>query len=166
MASKKGIIITGIILAAITGASFLSWVIPQDNETTFEVSDYEGYLDGVMSIHEILEESINIEYQNLLDRKITPQEYIAITEVTSSQVTAKISEFVTTKPSEKWQASYINYMDALRKFNSYLTETKVLANLIENDDSQDKIDKAIQKIESLKTESSEFVRISNELRPD
>ena len=166
MASKKGIAITGIILAAITGASFLSWVIPQDNETTFVVSDYEGYLDGIKSIHEILEESINIEYQNLLDRKITPQEYIAITEVTSSQVTAKISEFVTTKPSEEWQASYINYMDALRKFNSYLTETKVLASLIENDDSQDKIYKIIQKIESLKTESSEFVRRSNELRPE
>jgi len=166
MASKKGIATTVIILAAITGASFLLWVIPQDNETTFVVSDYEGYLEGVKNIHEILEESINIEYQNLLDEKITPQEYIEITEVTSSQVTAKISEFVTSKPSEEWQASYISYMDALKKFNSYLTETKVLANLIENEASQEEINEAIQKIESLKTESSEFVRISDESRPD
>ena len=60
MASKKGIVTTVIILAAITGASFLLWVIPQDYETTFVVSDYEGYLDGVKNIHEILEESINI----------------------------------------------------------------------------------------------------------
>jgi len=166
MASKKGVATTVIILAAITGASFLLWVIPQDNETIFVVSDYEDYLDGVKNIHEILEESINIEYQNLLDRKITPQEYITITEVTSSQVTTKISEFVTSKPSEEWQASYISYMNALKKFNSYITETKVLANLIENDDSQEEIDKVIQKIESLKAESSEFVRISNESRPD
>jgi hypothetical protein len=166
MASKKGIATTVVILAAITGASFLLWVIPQDNETTFVVSDYEGYLEGVKNIHEILEESINIEYQNLLDEKITPQEYIEITEVTSSQVTAKISEFVTSKPSEEWQASYISYMDALKKFNSYLTETKVLANLIENEASQEEINEVIQKIESLKTESSEFVRISDESRPD
>lgn len=166
MASKKGVATTVIILAAITGASFLLWVIPQDNETIFVVSDYEDYLDGVKNIHEILEESINIEYQNLLDKKITPQEYITITEVTSSQVTTKISEFVTSKPSEEWQASYISYMNALKKFNSYITETKVLANLIENDDSQEEIDKVIQKIESLKAESSEFVRISNESRPD
>ncbi|MDH5657732.1 MAG: hypothetical protein OEY17_00065 [Nitrosopumilus sp.] len=165
MASKKGIATTVIILAAITGASFLLWMIPQDNETTFVVSDYESYLDGVKSIHEILEESINIEYRNLLDRKITPQEYITITEVTSSQVTAKISEFVTSKPPEEWQASYISYMNALKKFNSYITETKVLANLIENNDSQEEIDKLVQKIESLKAESSEFVRISNESRP-
>jgi len=165
MASKKGIATTVIILAAITGASFLLWMIPQDNETTFVVSDYESYLDGVKSIHEILEESINIEYRNLLDRKITPQEYITITEVTSSQVTTKISEFVTSKPPEEWQASYISYMNALKKFNSYITETKVLANLIENNDSQEEIDKLVQKIESLKAESSEFVRISNESRP-
>jgi hypothetical protein len=165
MASKKGIAATAIILAAITGASFLLWIIPQENETTFVVSDYEGYLDGIKNIHEILEESINIEYQNLRNGKITPQEYIAISEVTSSQVTAKISEFVTSKPSEEWQASYISYMDALKKFNSYIIETKVLANLIENEGSQDEIEKVIQKMELLKTESSEFVRISDESRP-
>jgi len=166
MTSKKGIAITVIILTAITGASFLLWVIPQDYETTFVVSDYEDYLDGVKNIHEILEESTYIEYQNLLDRKITPHEYITITEATSSQVTAKISEFVTSKPSEEWQTSYINYMNALKKFNSYLTETKVLANLIENEGSQEEMDKTIQKIETLKKESSEFVRMSNESRPD
>lgn len=166
MASKKGIATTIIILAAITGASFLLWVIPQENETTFVVSDYKDYLDGVKNIHEVLEESINIEYQNLLNGKITPQDYITITEVTSSQVTAKISEFVTSKPSEEWQASYISYMEALKKFNSYITETKVLANLIENDGSQEEMEKVVQKIESLKMESSEFVRISDESRPD
>ena len=35
MASKKGIALTITILAAITGASFLLWMIPQENETTF-----------------------------------------------------------------------------------------------------------------------------------
>jgi len=165
MTSKKGIVITVIILAAITGASFLLWVIPQDNEATFVVSDYEGYLDGVKNIHEVLEKSINIEYQNLRNGKITPQDYIAITEITSSQVTAKISEFVTSKPSEEWQTSYISYMDAMKKFNSYIIETKVLANLIENGSTEDEIDETVLKIESLKAESLEFVKISDESRP-
>jgi hypothetical protein len=53
MASKKGIAITAIILAAITGASFLLWIVPQENDTTFIVTDYEGYLDGVKNIHEV-----------------------------------------------------------------------------------------------------------------
>ena len=60
MASKKGIVITIIILAAITGASFLLWIVPQNNETTFVISDYEDYLNGVKNIHEVLQESINI----------------------------------------------------------------------------------------------------------
>jgi len=60
MASKKGIAITVIILAAITSASFLLWIIPQENDTTFIVTDYQGYLDGAENIHEVLQESIDM----------------------------------------------------------------------------------------------------------
>ncbi len=165
MATKKGIAITAIILAAITGASFLFWIIPQDYETTFVISDYGAYLDEVKNIHEVLQESITIEYEKLLNGDITPEEYIVVTEVTSSQVTAQISEFVTSKPPEEWQTSYINYMDAMKKFNSYIIETKVLANLIENNATDEEMSKVIEKIEALKVESQEFVKISNESRP-
>ena len=166
MASKKGIVTTAIILAAITGASFLLWIIPQDVETTFVVADYENYLDGVKNIHEVLEESIGIEYGNLRTGKISPQDYIGVTEVTSSQVTTQISEFVTSKPSEEWQTSYISYMDALKSFNSYILETKVLANMIENGNTEDEMDETLEKINRLKSESKEFVKISEQSRPD
>jgi len=165
MASKKGIVITVIILAAITGASFLLWVIPQDNDTTFIVTDYEGYLDGAKNIHEVLEESIDIEYQNLRNGKISPMDYVAITDVTSSQVTTQISEFVTSKPSEQWQESYISYMNGMKKFNEYILETKVLANQIENGGLNAEILETIDRIESIKVESIEYIKNSNELRP-
>ena len=165
MASKKGIAITAIILAAITGASFLLWVIPQENDTTFIVTDYEGYLDGAKNIHEVLQESIDIEYQNLQDGKITPKDYIVITEVTSSQVTTQISEFVTSKPSEQWQESYISYMNAMKKFNEYILETKVLANQIENGSIEEEIQQTVNKIDSIKAESIEYITKSNDLRP-
>jgi hypothetical protein len=165
MASKKGVVITGIILAAITGASFLSWIIPQDYETTFVVSDYESYLDGVKNIQEVLEESVDIEYQNLRSGKTTPQEYITVIEVTSSQVTTQISEFVASKPSEEWQTSYISYMNAMMKFNSYITETKVLANLIENAGSEEKMNETLEKIDLLKTEYRELIKNSEQARP-
>ena len=166
MASKNGIVITVIILAAITGASFLIWQIPQDNETTFVISDYGDYLNGVKNIQEVLQESINIEYQNLRNGKISPDDYIKITEGTSSQVTAQISEFVTSKPPEEWQDSYISYMDAMRKFNSFIGETKVLANMIEKGSTEEEMVKTLQKIESLKMESLDYVKISDETRPD
>jgi len=165
MASKKGIGITVIILAAITGASFLLWVIPQENDTTFIVTDYEGYLDGAKNIHEVLQESIDIEYNNLREGKISPIDYITITEVTSSQVTTQISEFVTSKPSEQWQESYISYMNGMKKFNEYILETKVLANQIENGNLDEEILQTVNKIENIKAESIEFVKKSNELRP-
>ncbi len=165
MASKKGIAITVVILAVITGGSFLLWIIPQDVETTFVVSDYENYLDGVKNIHEVLQELIDLEYQNLRNGKISPQEYIVVTEVTSSQVTTQISEFVTSKPPEEWQASYINYMDALKSFNSYIIETKVLANMIENRSGEEEMNETIEKINLLKTEFTEFVKMSDQSRP-
>jgi len=166
MASKKGIVITVIILAVITGASFLSWIVPQDNETTFVISDYGNYLDGVIKIHEVLQESIDIEYQNLHNGNISPEDYIIITEVTSSQVTTQISEFVTSKPPEEWVDSYISYMDAMKKFNEYIVETKVVANLIEKESFEKEMAETILKIEILKIEYQEYVKISNELRPD
>ena len=165
MASKKGIVITAIILAAITGASFLLWVIPQENDTTFIVTDYEGYLDGAKNIHEVLQESIDIEYNNLREGKILPSDYITITEVTSSQVTTQISEFITSKPSEQWQESYISYMNGMKKFNEYILETKVLASQIENGSIDEEILQTVNKIDTIKAESIEFVKKSNELRP-
>ena len=163
MASKKGIAITAIILAAITGASFLLWVVPQENDTTFIVSDYEGYLDGVKNIHEVLQESIDIEYDNVINGRISLEDYIVITEVTSSQVTTQISEFVTSKPSEQWQESYINYMNGMKKFNEYILETKVLANELKNGVTD--VSQTLDRIESIKAESTEHMKKSNELRP-
>ena len=165
MASKKGIAITAIILAAITGASFLLWIVPQENDTTFIVTDYEGYLDGVKNIHEVLQESVDMEYQNLREGKISPIDYITITEVTSSQVTTQISEFITSKPSEQWQESYISYMDGMKKFNEYILETKVLANQIESGSLDAEMLQTVDRIESIKAESIEYVKKSNELRP-
>ena len=165
MASRKGMIATGVILAAITAASFLIWLVPPENDSTFVVSDFKGHLDGVKSIHEVLQESVSIEYENLLSGEITPEEYVAITETTSSQVTAQISEFITSKPPEQWQASYIEYMEAMKKFNTYIAETRVLAGMIENGESEEQVAQTMQRIESLRAESQEYVAASDNARP-
>ena len=162
MASKKGIMITGIILAAITAVSFLFWVIPQENSSTLIVSDYENYLDGVKKIHLVLQESIDGEFQDLLDGKTTPDDYISVADITSSQVTVQISEFITSKPQEKWQESYIRYMEALKKFNEYIIETKVAANMLKEGQINTE---TIQKLESIKLESQELINKSDKSRP-
>ena len=73
---------------------------------------------------------------------------------------------MTSKPPEEWQASYISYMEAMKKFNSQIVETKVLANMIEKGISEAEMVETLQKIESLKAESLEYVKISDESKPD
>jgi uncharacterized protein (UPF0333 family) len=169
MELKKGGIVTVIILIAIAGASFLVYLLedlPQNNETTFVVSNYKNYLDSTKNVHEVLHESVEIEYQNLRNGKISANDYITIVEITSSQVTAQITEFVISKPPEEWQSSYINYMNAMKKFNQHIGETKVLANLIEKNGNDKDMKEVLEKIDSLKIEYQEFVRMSDETRPN
>jgi uncharacterized protein YxeA len=165
MASKKGIVITIIILAAITGASFLFWAIPQEIPTSLVVSDYENYLNGVKEIHSILDQSISTEFQNLKDEKISPDEYMQIADVTSTQISSQISEFVTSKPPNEWQDSYISYMESLRNFNSYVTETKVYANLVK-EGKTDQLEETLAKIQSYKSESETLIELSDNSRPE
>ena len=56
-------------------------------------------------------------------------------------------------------------MNGMKKFNEYILETKVLASQIENGSLDEEILQTVNKIETIKAESIEFVKKSNELRP-
>ena len=73
--------ITAVILAAITGSSFLLQIIPQETDTTFIVTAYKQYLDGVKNIHEVLQESVDMQSQQLREWNIPPLAYITITAI-------------------------------------------------------------------------------------
>ncbi len=164
MTSKKGIAVTIMILVAITAGSFLFWLIPQETQISLVISDHENYLDGVKEIHSILDQTISTEFQNLKNENISPDEYLQFADVTSSQITTQISEFVKSKPPNEWQNSYISYMDALKNFNSYVTETKVYANLVKQGKT-DLLEETSTKIQSFKSESEIFIKISDNSRP-
>ena len=76
--------------------------------------------------------------------------------LTSTQISSQISEFVTSKPPDEWQDSYISYMDSLRNFNSYVTETKVYANLVKEGEI-DQLEETLAKIQSYKSESETLI---------
>ena len=57
-------------------------------------------------------------------------------------------------------------MDAMKKFNSYIGETKVFANMIEKGSTEKEMVETLLKIESLKVEFLEYVKISDESRHD
>lgn len=164
MATKKGIVITVVILAAITAASFSLWFIPQNIETEIIISDFGIHLDNVKEIHLTLNNEINEEYQNMLDEKITPQEYINLAEISSSQVNSQIIQLVESKAPEEWHESYLNYMESLKIFNSQIKETIVVATMI-SDGKNSEIQDTIEKIGSLKKDSESLAKASDQTRP-
>ncbi len=90
MASKKGIAITVGILAVITISSFLIWMMPQNNEAVFVVSNFQDHIDVVKEIHNVIIDGIEIEFQNLLVGDVTPGQYIEIADVSSTQIKSQI----------------------------------------------------------------------------
>ena len=71
MATKKGIALTVIILAAITAASFSLWLIPQNFESEIVISDFEAHLDSIIEIRSTLEIGLDEEFQKMLNNEIT-----------------------------------------------------------------------------------------------
>ena len=105
MASKKGIIITVAILVAISGASFVVWVLPQNHGgSSIIVSDYKSELDSVKERHLLITTSIESNLKALSDKSMTPDEFINQTQVSSSQITSLVSELVESQCSNGMEA--------------------------------------------------------------
>ncbi len=165
MATKKGIIITIGILGVITASSFLVWLIPQTNEPTFIVSDFELNLNNVKEIHQTLLLGIEEEFQNLLDEKISPDDYISVAEISSSQINSEIIQLVGSDPPEEWLESYINYRESLKKFNTYVRESIVVANMIKNEAGMSEIEDFLKTNNEIKMESKTLSKASDDARP-
>lgn len=165
MKSKKGIAVTVAILAVITIASFLIWFVPMSNDLTFVISDYEAHIDGVKVIHATIDENLEKEFQRVLDNDLSPQEYIEIAEISSSQINSQIIQLVQSKASEEWQESYLNYLESLKQFNSYIRESIVVATKIQDKKDQDEIKEIILKMDEFKKNSQLASEASDKARP-
>jgi len=165
LASKKGVWLTIVILVAITTASFFVWLTPQSYDATFVVSDFKSHLDEIKEIHRALADGIEKEFQKMLNGDITPDQYIEVAEISSSQINSQIIQLVESKASQEWQESYLNYLEALRATNSNMRETIVVANMIKENADKQNVDEVLKKIDQLKEESKSFVSASDSARP-
>ncbi len=165
MATKKGIALTATILIGITAASFSVWLIPQDSEIKFTISDYGNYIDEIIERQEIVADGIETQFQFMLDGSISPEEYVTVAELSSSQINNLAIELVRSDASQEWQQSYIHYIESLKKYNDYLRETIVVANTIENVELEGKIQEGVKALVLLKDEWRSFSLRSAETRP-
>ncbi len=165
MTTKKGIVVTVVILVAITAASSFVWFIPQNNENKIVVSDFRFHLDNIKEIHITLQTEVDQKFQNMLNGKINSTEYIEIAEVTSFQVNSLIIQLVESKAPGEWHESYLNYIESLKKFNSQIRETIVVATIMSENNESEKIIDVLENIDSLRKDSESLADASYDSRP-
>jgi len=165
MASKKGIGVTIAVLVGVIAASFLVYLIPEDTTMKITVSDFGEHLDITKERALMESSSIDESFKKLIENDMNQDEYIRIAEVSSSQILTLIIELKDSGATQEWTESYVNYIGALKKLNEMITETIVVANLMDNDDNSDSINEIIDKIHQLKTESLDLTKKSDAARP-
>ena len=165
MASRKGIGITIAILVGVVIASFMVYLIPEDTTMKIVVSDFEEYLDITKEKASMEVTGIDGSFEKLMEKKMSPDEYISIADVSSSQINSLIIELTSSGAVQEWYDSYANYIGALKKLNEKITETIVVANLMSGDSNSNSINEIIAKIHQLETESLDLMKKSDNTRP-
>ena len=165
MASRKGIGVTIAILVGVVAASFLVYLIPEDTTMKITVSDFGEHLDITKERALMESSSIDESFKKLMESDMNRDEYIRIAEVSSSQILTLIIELKDSGATQEWTESYVNYIGALKKLNEMITETIVVASLMDNDDNSNSINEIIDKIHQLKTESLDLTKKSDAARP-
>jgi len=165
MASRKGIGVTVAILVGVVAASFLVYLIPEDTTMKITVSDFGEHLDITKERALMESSSIDESFKKLIENDMNQDEYIRIAEVSSSQILTLIIELKDSGATQEWTESYVNYIGALKKLNEVITETIVVANLMDSEDNSNSINEIIDKIHQLKTESLDLTKKSDAARP-
>jgi hypothetical protein len=165
MASRKGIGVTIAILVGVVAASFLVYLIPEDTTMKITVSDFEKHLDSTKDRASMESSSIDESFKKLMEKKVNSDEYITIAEISSFQIRSLIIELKDSNATQEWTESYVNYIGALKKLNEMITETIVVANLMDSDGNSNSINEIITKIHQLKTESLDLTKKSDAARP-
>ena len=161
VASRKGIGVTIAILVGTVAASFLVYLLPEDTTMKINVSDFGKHLDDVKERAFMEDEATDELFEKLMEKKMNADEYIRIAEVSSSQINSLIIELTNSGASQEWSESYISYIGALKKLNEKITETIVVANLMNDNANSNSIDEIVSRIHQLEVESLDLIKKSD-----
>lgn len=157
MASKKGIAITAAIVAAIVGASFLVWFIPQSSPGNVDVPRTDADIaSDVYSRHLDLAASVESDYFSWRNGTMNAQDMLVSLDA-ARQETQQLQRQMQREPAAEWRQSYDLYEQALDLFGEYLGEIEIA---VESGDTSPQ-----QEIESLKAEWQDYVEQSVQAIP-
>ena len=157
MASKKGIAITAAIVAAITGASFLVWFVPQSSPGNFDTSRTDADIaSDVYSRHLDLASSVESEYSRWRNGTLGADEMLGRLDSAGLE-TRELVRQIQREPAPEWRQSYDHYEQALDVFGEYLGEIELA---VERGDTGPQ-----QEIDDLKAQWQDYVEQSVQAVP-
>ena len=167
MGSKRGVVITVVILIAITIGSFSVWIgnNTTNTEMTIVVTDFENHQEGISERHKIISNVVEESFSELINEQISTEEYVRIAEISSSQNNALLIELAYSDAPEEWQESYINRIASLKSFEAYIIETMVIADLIDNNGEQEQITEILNNIEKFEEEYIQYGQMADSSKP-
>lgn len=113
---------------------------------------YKSELDSVKKRHSLIIVDMESNLKALLEKNMSPDEFISKAQISSSQTTSLVSEMIESNPPAEWKQIYGAYFKFLKKYNDYLDETISLANKIKSGASPENLSDEISKIDSIKKE--------------
>tara|TARA_B100000029_G_scaffold38479_1_gene36077 strand:- start:1049 stop:1621 length:573 start_codon:yes stop_codon:yes gene_type:complete len=167
MGSKKGVVITVVILVAITIGSFMVWFgNPTSTEMTIVVTDFENHDTGIVERHKIVYNSIEKSFESFLNNEITADEYEKIAETGSSQNNALLMELAYSDAPEEWQETYVNRIASFKSFGAYIRESMVFSTyLTEEVEELQQKNEILENMEKYKDEYIQFKQLAESAKP-
>ena len=167
MGSKKGVVITVVVLIAITVGSFMVWFgNPTNTDMTIVVTDFENHDAGIVERHKIVYNSIENSFEKFLNNEITVEEYERIAETGSSQNNALLMELAYSDAPEEWQEAYVNRIASLKSFGAYIRESMVFTTYLETGDiDSSQKDELLGNMAKYQEEYIEFKQMADSAKP-
>lgn len=157
LASKKGIAITAAIVAAIVGASFLIWLIPQSSPGNTSIitpprTDIE-IISDVFARHNNIATDIDSKFKqwNASSANVTKQQILDEIGEARVVISELLDRLEGSSPAAEWQRSFDLYGQALDSFLKYLDRMKMAV------ESDDRSEDSNREIDRLKSESDDYV---------
>ena len=167
MGSKKGVVITVVVLIAITVGSFMVWFgNPTNTDMTIVVTDFENHDAGIVERHNIVSNSIEESFEKFVNGSINASEYEKIAETGSSQNNALLMELAYSDAPEEWQDAYVNRIASLKSFGAYIRESMVFVTYLETDEGNlQQKDELLANMEKYKEEFIQFKQMADSIKP-
>jgi hypothetical protein len=157
LASKKGIVITAVIVAVIIGASFLVWFVPQSSPGNVDVPRTDADIaSDVYSRHLDLASGVDEDYSSWRNGTMSADTMLGRLDSARLE-TQQLVQQIQREPAAQWNESYDLYEQALDVFGEYLGEIELA---VENGNTD-----LQQEIESLKLEWEGYVEESVQAMP-